>query len=99
MLDIGVGELQVAGRHEIYSDFCNTTKPKFAGKIRFPANRVLNVILRVGSGLTPGQPDGESPSTHGAIDVHEVFWKLLLASAVIVVAARALGIVFRRIGQ
>lgn len=39
-------EFQVAGRHERYSDFGNTTKPKYGAKLRLPSNRVVNVILR-----------------------------------------------------
>lgn len=39
-------EFQFAGRHERYSDFGNTTKPKVAAKLRLPANRVVNVIVR-----------------------------------------------------
>jgi iron complex outermembrane receptor protein len=39
-------ELQAAGRFEDYSDFGNTTKPKFAAKVRLPENKIANVILR-----------------------------------------------------
>lgn len=39
-------EFQVAVRHERYSDFGETTKPKYSGKLRLPANRFLNVLLR-----------------------------------------------------
>lgn len=39
-------ELQIAGRHEEYSDFGNTTKPKYSAKVRLPANRLVNVIVR-----------------------------------------------------
>ena len=39
-------EVQVAARHEQYSDFGNTTKPKYGAKIRLPSNRFVNVILR-----------------------------------------------------
>lgn len=39
-------ELQVAGRHEHYSDFGDTTKPKYGAKIKFPANKFVNVLLR-----------------------------------------------------
>ena len=39
-------ELQVAGRHESYSDFGKTNKPKFGGKIRLPENPFLDVVLR-----------------------------------------------------
>ncbi len=42
----GSAELQVAGRHEHYNDFGNTTKPKFGAKVRLPANRFVNVVLR-----------------------------------------------------
>lgn len=39
-------EFQFAGRHERYSDFGNTTKPKAGAKLRLPNNRFLNVVLR-----------------------------------------------------
>jgi iron complex outermembrane recepter protein len=39
-------EFQLAGRHERYSDFGNTTKPKFSGKLRLPETRLVNVVLR-----------------------------------------------------
>ncbi len=39
-------DLQFAVRHERYSDFGNTTKPKVAGKLRLPSTRLVNVILR-----------------------------------------------------
>mgnify|MGYP000720877462 CR=1 FL=1 len=39
-------EFQFAARHERYSDFGNTTKPKVGAKLRMPSNRFLNVILR-----------------------------------------------------
>ncbi len=39
-------DFQFAVRHERYSDFGNTTKPKAAAKLRLPSNRFLNVILR-----------------------------------------------------
>ncbi|MDB6094738.1 MAG: hypothetical protein JWM32_2300 [Verrucomicrobia bacterium] len=39
-------ELQFAGRHEQYSDFGNTTKPKVAAAYRFPDNDIANVKIR-----------------------------------------------------
>jgi outer membrane receptor protein involved in Fe transport len=39
-------EVQLAGRHERYSDFGNTTKPKVGVKVRLPSNRAVNVVLR-----------------------------------------------------
>lgn len=39
-------EFQLAVRHERYSDFGETTKPKYSGKLRLPANRFVNVLLR-----------------------------------------------------
>jgi len=39
-------EFQFAVRHERYSDFGNTTKPKVAAKLRLPSSRFVNVILR-----------------------------------------------------
>ncbi|MCU1374293.1 MAG: sodium/hydrogen exchanger, partial [Actinomycetia bacterium] len=61
---------------------------------------VLNLLLRAGRGLHAPPPEGGgAPSGKEAIDVHQVFWKLLLASVVIVVLARVVGSLFRRIGQ
>lgn len=42
----GSAEIQLAARHEDYSDFGTTTKPKYGAKIRLPANRFVNAILR-----------------------------------------------------
>lgn len=42
----GSAEVQLAGRHEDYSDFGNTTKPKYGAKFRLPKNRFVNVVLR-----------------------------------------------------
>ncbi len=39
-------DFQFAARHERYSDFGNTTKPKAAAKLRLPGNRFVNVLLR-----------------------------------------------------
>jgi outer membrane receptor protein involved in Fe transport len=39
-------DFQFAARHERYSDFGRTTKPKAAAKLRLPANRFLHVVLR-----------------------------------------------------
>ncbi len=39
-------ELQGAVRYEDYSDFGNTTKPKFGGKFRLPKNPIANAIVR-----------------------------------------------------
>lgn len=44
--EFGSAEVQLAGRHEYYSDFGNTTKPKIGAKVRLPNNRFVNVILR-----------------------------------------------------
>ncbi|PTX91507.1 TonB-dependent receptor plug domain-containing protein [Opitutus sp. ER46] len=43
---VGSAEVQVAGRHEHYSDFGNTKKPKVGAKWRLPDNRIVNVMLR-----------------------------------------------------
>lgn len=43
---IGSAEVQLAGRHEDYSDFGKTNKPKIGGKLRLPENKIANVILR-----------------------------------------------------
>lgn len=42
----GSAEIQLAGRHERYSDFGNTTKPKVGLKIRLPDTAYLNTVLR-----------------------------------------------------
>jgi len=42
----GSSEIQVAGRHENYSDFGNTTKPKVGVKVRLPDTAWLNTIVR-----------------------------------------------------
>ncbi len=39
-------DFQFAARHERYSDFGNTTKPKVAAKLRLPSNRFVNVLFR-----------------------------------------------------
>lgn len=39
-------EFQVAGRHEHYSDFGDTTKPKYGWKLKLPPTRFVNVLLR-----------------------------------------------------
>ncbi len=39
-------EVQIAGRHEDYSDFGKTNKPKYAAKLRLPKNDFVDVILR-----------------------------------------------------
>jgi iron complex outermembrane recepter protein len=44
--ELGSAEVQVAGRHEHYSDFGDTTKPKYGAKIRLPNNRFVNVVIR-----------------------------------------------------
>ena len=60
----------------------------------------LNFLLRAGSTLTAPSPEsGGAPATEEAIDVHAVFWKLLLATIVIIAVARLVGALFSRIGQ
>jgi iron complex outermembrane receptor protein len=39
-------EVQLAGRHENYSDFGSTTNPKIGAKFDIPENRFVNVMLR-----------------------------------------------------
>jgi len=43
---VGSAEIQIAGRHEDYSDFGKTNKPKFGAKFRLPDNQIANVIIR-----------------------------------------------------
>jgi iron complex outermembrane receptor protein len=42
----GSSEVQLAGRHEHYSDFGNANKPKVGLKVRLPENPVVNVVVR-----------------------------------------------------
>lgn len=44
--ELGSAEVQLAGRHEHYSDFGNATKPKIGLKIRLPDNRFVGIVLR-----------------------------------------------------
>ncbi len=44
--EFGAAEMQLAGRHEYYSDFGNTTKPKVSAKIRLPDTKFVTAILR-----------------------------------------------------
>ena len=50
-------EFQFAGRHERYSDFGNTTKPKAGVKLRLPSNRFLNVVVRASYSESFKAPD------------------------------------------
>jgi len=63
---------------------------------------IMLFLLSLGDGLTAPRPEGGTEAAgRGAseIDTHEVFWKLLLAVAVVIVAARLVGGLFRKIGQ
>lgn len=50
-------EFQVAGRHERFSDFGKATKGKYAGKVRLPANRFVNVLVRASYSQSYKAPD------------------------------------------
>lgn len=39
-------EVQIAGRHESYSDFGKTNKPKIGGKLHIPENDFIDIVLR-----------------------------------------------------
>ncbi len=39
-------EVQLAARHEYYSDFGHTTKPKVSAKLNLPKNKFVNVLVR-----------------------------------------------------
>ena len=68
--------------------------------ITLAALLAMNFLLRAGSRLqAPAPSDGGAAATEEAIDVHAVFWKLLLAIIVIIALARLVGALFRRIGQ
>jgi outer membrane receptor protein involved in Fe transport len=43
---MGSAEIQLAGRHEHYSDFGNTTKPKVGVKVRLPDTKYVNLVVR-----------------------------------------------------
>jgi outer membrane receptor protein involved in Fe transport len=43
---LGSAELQAAVRHEKYSDFGNTTNPKFGVKVRLPDTRWVSLLVR-----------------------------------------------------
>ncbi len=43
---IGSAEVQLAGRHEHYNDFGDTTKPKVGVAVRLPSTRFANLLLR-----------------------------------------------------
>ncbi|MCU1484975.1 MAG: K+/H+-antiporter [Actinomycetia bacterium] len=61
---------------------------------------VLQFLLRAGDGLHAPKPEGGgAPATKEALDVHAAFWKLLLATVVVITLARVVGALFRRIGQ
>ncbi len=61
---------------------------------------LLSLVLRAGSSLRAPEPTGSEPAGgEELIDTHEVLWKLLLATAVVILAARLLGSLFRRYGQ
>ncbi|HEX2850620.1 MAG TPA: cation:proton antiporter, partial [Acidimicrobiales bacterium] len=72
----------------------------FYGVILVVALVVLDVVLHVGRGLRAPRASSQVPGTaKDAIDVHAVFWKFLVAAALIVVASHLLGAVFRRFHQ
>lgn len=43
---MGSAEMQLAGRHEHYSDFGDTTKPKVGVKVRLPDTKYVNLVIR-----------------------------------------------------
>ncbi len=45
-VDFGSAELQLAGRHEHYSDFGNASKPKVGLKVHLPDSKFVNLVLR-----------------------------------------------------
>ena len=50
-------EIDVAGRHEYYSDFGHTTKPKYSAKLNLPRNRFVNVLVRASYSQSFKAPD------------------------------------------
>jgi len=50
-------EFDVAGRHELYSDFGHATKPKYSGKLNLPKNKFVNVLLRASYSESFKAPD------------------------------------------
>ncbi|MFP5322373.1 MAG: cation:proton antiporter [Acidimicrobiia bacterium] len=84
--------------------FASTTTGHIAGTyavIIGGAIALLVWLLGLGRDLTAPRPEGDAGAgmAHSEIDTHEVFWKLLLAVAVVIVAARLVGALFRRFGQ
>ena len=70
----------------------------YASMITF-AVIVVQVLLGVGRDLRAPTVGGDVDQTESVIDTHEVVWKLLLAAAIIIVVARIMGALFRRINQ
>jgi iron complex outermembrane receptor protein len=50
-------EFQIAGRHEQYSDFGKTNKPKFGGKLRIPENNFIDLVFRASYSKSFKAPD------------------------------------------
>ena len=50
-------EVQVAGRHEYYSDFGHATKPKYSAKLNLPKNKFVNVLVRASYSESFKAPD------------------------------------------
>jgi len=60
----------------------------------------LVVAVQVGGGMEPSHHEAVGGShASSPVDTHEVLWRLLLATALIIVAARLLGAAARRMGQ
>jgi iron complex outermembrane receptor protein len=50
-------EFDVAGRHELYSDFGHTTKPKYSAKLNLPKTKFVNVLVRASYSESFKAPD------------------------------------------
>src|SRR3954470_16232575 len=73
----------------------------FYGAMIAAALVILNFILRAGTGLNAPKAEGGAEALGGKplVDTHEVIWKFLLASVLIIVASRLVGALFRKIDQ
>lgn len=64
---------------------------------------IVYFVLQSGAGLRSPKSDGgesaQAEGGQGAVEVHAIFWKLLLAIAVIILVSRLYGALFRRIKQ
>jgi Kef-type K+ transport system membrane component KefB len=97
--DARPAEAGAAGTASGFGRGMGAKAPALYALVSLLAFGVLYVVLHAGTRLHAPADAGSKPSTGEAIDVHAVLWRLLLAIAVVVIAARVVGALFRRIGQ